>query len=30
VLPIMSLSKDGIHPTGKGYKQLAEEFKWVH
>jgi len=27
VLPIMSLSKDGIHPTGKGYKQLAEEFK---
>lgn len=27
VLPIMSISKDGIHPTGKGYKNLAEEFK---
>ena len=27
VLPIMSLSKDGIHPTVKGYKNLAEEFK---
>lgn len=27
VLPILSISKDGIHPTGKGYKNLAEEFK---
>lgn len=27
VLPILSISKDGIHPTGVGYKNLAEEFK---
>lgn len=27
VLPIASLSKDGIHPTGRGYKDLAEKTK---
>jgi lysophospholipase L1-like esterase len=27
VLPIMSLSKDGIHPTGVGYKDLAAQIK---
>jgi hypothetical protein len=27
-LPIMSLSKDGIHPTGVGYKDLAAQIKW--
>jgi hypothetical protein len=25
VLPITSLSGDGIHPTGRGYKELAEK-----
>jgi lysophospholipase L1-like esterase len=27
VLPISSLQPDGIHPTGKGYKILAEQTK---
>ena len=27
VIPIMHLSKDGIHPTMKGYKEIAEEMK---
>ena len=27
VIPIMHLSKDGIHPTGVGYKEIAEQFK---
>jgi lysophospholipase L1-like esterase len=27
VLPIASLSKDGIHPTGRGYKDIAEKTK---
>jgi lysophospholipase L1-like esterase len=27
VLPIMSVSKDGIHPTGVGYKDLATQIK---
>jgi hypothetical protein len=26
-LPIDKLSKDGIHPTGKGYKELAAQTK---
>lgn len=27
VLPISDLSSDGVHPTTKGYKQLAEKTK---
>jgi lysophospholipase L1-like esterase len=27
VLPIRTLSKDGVHPTGKGYKEIAETLK---
>lgn len=27
VLPITQLSKDGVHPTIKGYKELAEKTK---
>jgi lysophospholipase L1-like esterase len=27
VLPIIGLNKDGVHPTLKGYKQLAEKTK---
>ena len=27
VLPISNLQPDGIHPTGKGYKMLAEQTK---
>lgn len=27
VIPIMHLSRDGIHPTGVGYKEIAEQFK---
>jgi lysophospholipase L1-like esterase len=27
VLPITRLSKDGIHPTGAGYKDIAEKTK---
>jgi lysophospholipase L1-like esterase len=27
VLPITGLSKDGVHPTTIGYKQLAEKTK---
>jgi len=27
VLPITSLSTDGVHPTTKGYKELAEKTK---
>jgi lysophospholipase L1-like esterase len=27
VIPIMHISRDGIHPTGKGYKEIVEEFK---
>jgi lysophospholipase L1-like esterase len=27
VIPILHLSPDGIHPTMKGYKEIAEEMK---
>jgi len=27
VLPIPELSKDGVHPTGRGYRQLANSTK---
>lgn len=27
VLPITSISKDNIHPTGKGYRELADRTK---
>ena len=26
VIPILHISKDGIHPTGKGYKEIVKEF----
>jgi lysophospholipase L1-like esterase len=27
VVRIADLSKDGVHPTGKGYKMIAEQTK---
>jgi len=27
ILPITKVSKDGVHPTTAGYKELAEKFK---